>query len=54
MQRSPNYYIEYTDGTVKYFYAGSDSSAHNYFMMEGDHAYDYGPLKGSKHEQSVD
>ena len=36
------YWIRYTNDTVNHFEADSDKEAHHYFMMEGDHAYDYG------------
>jgi hypothetical protein len=39
------YWIRYTDDTVKHFDADSDRDAYHYFMMEGDHAYDYGPVR---------
>ena len=42
---TPNYWIEYTDSTKRMFYAESDADARHYFMMEGDHAYDYGPIE---------
>ena len=35
------YWISYTDGTVHSFKADSKEEARHYFMMEGDHAYDY-------------
>ena len=39
------YWIKYIDETVDHFDADSDDDAHHYFMMEGDHAYDYGPVR---------
>jgi hypothetical protein len=36
------YWIEYLDGTIKEFEAENDTEAYWYFIMEGDHAYDYG------------
>lgn len=36
------YWIEYTDGTIKNFYRPTKESARHYFMMEGDHAYNWG------------
>ena len=35
------YWISYTDNTVKTFEAKTSQEARHYFMMEGDHAYDY-------------
>ena len=35
------YIIEYTDGSTRSFTAKDDKEARHYFMMEGDHAYDY-------------
>ena len=37
-----DWWIEYIDGTRKIFQAPDRVAAHHYFMMEGDHAYDYG------------
>jgi len=39
------YWIEYVDGSRKIFVAENDIEARHYFMMEGDHAYDYGPME---------
>jgi len=37
-----DWWIEYTDGTRRIFQAPDKVAAHHYFMMEGDHAYNYG------------
>ena len=42
---TPNYWIEYTDGTKRLYYATDGAAALHYFMMEGDHAYTYGPIE---------
>jgi len=39
------YWIEYVDGTRRTFEAENDIEARHYFMMEGDHAHDYGPIE---------
>ena len=36
------YWISYTNNTVGTFEAKTSQEARHYFMMEGDHAYDYG------------
>jgi hypothetical protein len=36
------YWIEYTDGSRKEFEASTKVEALHYFMMEGDHAFNYG------------
>ena len=39
-----NYWISYVNGTITTFYAKNRSEALWYFMMEGDHAWDWGLL----------
>ncbi len=43
-KKEPNYWIEYTDGTTRTFFAENDLEAHHYFMMEGDHAHNFGHI----------
>ena len=38
------YWIEYTDGTTSTFAADNPQEARHYFQMEGDHAFDFGPV----------
>lgn len=51
MKNTPNYYILYTDGTTKEFYAPDMVSARWYFEMEGDHAYSYGQILSFGHKK---
>lgn len=44
MKTSHNWWIIYTDGTRRTFYAKDAVEARHYFMMEGDHAYDFGKI----------
>lgn len=52
-----DWWIEYIDGTRKIFQAPDRVAAHHYFMMEGDHAYDYGlvePIIEQNYSASTD
>ena len=48
------YWIEYIDGKVLEFEAENDKAAHWYFMMEGDHAYDWGKCNASESVTRID
>ena len=43
-KKTPNYWIEYTNDETHFFFAENDTEARHYFMMEGDHAHNYGPI----------
>lgn len=45
VERFPNYWIEYLSGHISYFYAKSEEAARHRFMMEGDHAWNYGRVE---------
>ena len=47
-KKTPNHWIKYTDGSTRLFYAENETEAHHYFMMEGDHGYDYGYIENLK------
>ena len=45
--KETKYWIKYTGGALRFFFAKNDKEARHYFMMEGDHAIDFGKV-GSK------
>jgi len=45
------YWIEYIGGERKVFEAENEKDARWYFMMEGDHAYDFGEIKEDEQDK---
>ena len=45
-----NYWIEDNFGKRTTYYAKDETAARHYFMMEGDHVYNFGPIKETRIE----